>query len=127
LATGRASVFASPDFHGALLKFGVAETLALPHLGLLDSGASRQGEGSHFHGLLGLFAGLGRVLTLDEGLLDSTGGLVRGDGFAAFERPGTGAAGGQEREREPNGEEGGETLDGGRLSGLQLRTLNLEP
>ena len=98
LATGKASVLASPDFHGAFQKFGLAGTLALPHLGLLDSGASRQGEGSHFHGFLGLLAGLGRVLTLDEGLLDSTGRLAGGDGLAAFERPGAGAAGGQQRQ-----------------------------
>src|ERR1039457_6750218 len=82
-------------------------------LGLFDSGADRQGVGAHLHALLVLLRGLGRVLTLNDGLLDDTGGLVRRDGLAAFQRSGAGAAGGQEREREPSGEEGGQTLDSG--------------
>ncbi|HEY1210030.1 MAG TPA: hypothetical protein VGE85_11720 [Terracidiphilus sp.] len=53
------------------------------------------------------FATSGAFLRLNEGLLDDPGRLARRDGLAAFERPGTGAAGGQEREREPGREEGG--------------------
>jgi hypothetical protein len=113
LATGRARALESPDFRGAPKEFGLAGTLALPHLGLLDSGADRQGIGAHFHALLGLLAGLGRVLTLNKGLVDDSGWLVHSDSLAAFEGPRAGAAGREQREREPDGEEGGETFDGG--------------
>jgi len=64
---------------------------------------------------------------LNQGLLDDAGRLAGRDGLAAFEGPGAGAAGRQQRQSQPDGEEGSETLDGGGLSGLQLRTLNLEP
>jgi hypothetical protein len=82
-------------------------------LGLLDPGARRQGVGAHFHAFLVLLRGLGWILPLNQGLLDDPGRLARRDGLAAFERPGTDAASGQQREREPGREEGGQTLDGG--------------
>ena len=75
------------------------------------------------------FRGLGRILALNDGLLDDTAGLVCRHGLAALEGPGAGAAGGQQRQREPDGEEGGETLDRGRpptsLRDFGLWTLHL--
>src|ERR1019366_1411509 len=41
--------------------------------------------GAHFHTLLVLLRRLGRVLTLNQGLLNDTGRLVRRDGLAPFE------------------------------------------
>ena len=73
--------------------------------GLLDSGADRQGVGADFHALLGLLAGLGRVLTLNEGLLDGACWLARRNGLAALEWPRAGAAARQQGEREPGAQE----------------------
>jgi hypothetical protein len=61
-----------------------------------------------------LLGGCGWILGLHQGLLVDTAGLMRRDGFAAFEGPGAGAASRQQRQRERDREEGGETLDGGR-------------
>ena len=83
-------------------------------LGLLDSGACGHGVGAHFHALLGLLAGLGQVLALNEGLLDNPGQLARRDGFAPSERAGARTAGRQQQQCEPNRKEGGQTLDRGR-------------
>ena len=69
------SVLASADFRGAPEKFGLAGTLTLPHLGLLDSGAGGHGVGAHLDALLVLPAGLTRVLALNYGLLDDTVGM----------------------------------------------------
>ena len=82
---------------------------------MFDSGADRQGVGAHLHALLVLLRGLGRVLTLNDGLLDDTGGLVRRDCLAAFQRSGAGAAGGQEHEREPAAKKRGEVIHSGWL------------
>src|ERR1035441_5481978 len=89
---------------------------ALRIQGLLDSGADRQSVGAHFHAFLGLLAGLGRVLTLNEGLLDATGWLARRNGLAALEWPRAGAAARQQGERKPDTEEGGQPLDSSRAS-----------
>jgi hypothetical protein len=66
---------------------------------------------------------------LNQGLLDDAGGLSRRHSFPAFEGPGASATGRQQRQGEPDGEEGGETLDGGRvpLAGTEPRTSNFEP
>jgi hypothetical protein len=76
-----------------------------------------------------LLGGCGWILGLHQRLLDDSGRLSRRDGPAAFEGPRAGAAGREQREREPDGEEGGETFDGDRvpLAGTEPRTSNFEP
>jgi hypothetical protein len=60
---------------------------------------------------------------LNDGLLDDTGGLVRRDGLAAFERTGAGTAGGQ-RQNETGAQEPRQITHRGRR--LEAGTLNLE-
>src|ERR1035441_10057934 len=91
---------------------------ALRIQGLLDSGADGQSVGAHFHAFLGLLAGLGRVLTLNEGLLDGAGRLVGRDGLAALEWPRAGATGRQQRQREPGAQEPRQVIPRGRAWGL---------
>ena len=99
--------------------------------GLLDSGADGQGVGADFHTLLGLLAGLGRVLTLNEGLLDGAGWLARRDGLAAFEWPRARTTSGQQRQRESGAQEPRQVTHRGRTRlgrrKAELRTLNIEP
>ncbi len=98
---------------------------------MLQARARRHGVGTHFQGLLVLLGRLAWVLTLHQRLLDNSSRLVRGDGLAAFERPGAGAAGRQQRECEQGRQEGAQVFGGGRalLLGtmrVELRTLNSE-
>ena len=84
------------------------------HLGLFDARTCGHGVGAHLYGFLGLLRGLGRVLTLNESLLGDPRRLVRRDGFATFEGPGTGAAGGQQGDDKPGAQKRGDVLHGGR-------------
>ena len=117
--------FASPDFRRGPEEFGLAGTLALPRLGLFHTRAGGHGVGPHLDALLVLLGRLGRVLPLDEGLLDDPGGLVRRDRLAAFERARAGAAGDKQRKREPDAQEPGEVIRG--RGTLGCGTTNPEP
>ena len=71
------------------------------------------GVGPHLDGFLGLLGRLRGVLTLIQGLLHDTGGLARRDSLAAFQGPGAGAAGRQQRKCEPGQQEGMQVVGGG--------------
>ena len=76
-------------------------------LGLFHSRARRHGISAHLDALLSLLAGLGRIFTLNQGLLNGPSRGPGRDAAAAFEGPRAGATDAQQKEQKPGNHEAG--------------------